>query len=195
MRRLIPAAILALLLALAGCQSTASSSSSGGSSGGSSSTGGTSTSGGGGVASAAQGGDTHDGSYTSTFDGCTVFFGLRPASSNTFIVTASKEGIGGQVGWSCAAVSGVARLQLTATIQHALTIAGPWTTDPEPSSTATFDGDKRSSTLFPHNTTCTTDWWRTSVHIEYDEAGGGHLTREDLHSQPRKVTNDDCARH
>lgn len=193
MRRLISAATLALTLLLtSGCQSTPDSgSSSGASSSGGSSSGGTT---GAAVASAAQGGDTHDGTYTSTFDGCTVFFGIRPASSNTYFVSASREGIGGQAGWTCAPVSGVSRLQLTAVLEYGLTLAGPWTPDPEHSATASFDGDKRTGTLFPINSTCTTDWWRVRVTIGWDEAGGGHLTRPDITSQPRKVTDEDCHR-
>lgn len=190
LRRLIPAALLAaVLLLLAGCQSTADSNSSS-SSGGSSS-----TSGGAGVASAAPDGDTGHGPFSSTFDGCSVYFGMRPASSDQYIVSASRDGIGGQAGWSCKDVAGVDHLQLTAVLEYGLTLTGPWTADPEPSSTATAYTSKRSGVLFPHNSTCTTDWWRITVRIEWDETGGAHMSRPDLHSQPRKVTSEDCARN
>jgi hypothetical protein len=192
MRSLIAAALLAML-ALTACQSTAGGTS-GGSTGGGSTSGGSSTSGGGGVASAAQGDGADTGSHTTTFDGCTVYFGMSSRSSSTYFVSASRDGIGGQAGWSCAKVSAVARLQITATIEHALTLAGPYSGDPEPSATANFDGDKPTGALFPHNSTCTTDWWRVKVHVEWDEAGGGHLARPDLYSQPRKVTDEDCHR-
>lgn len=189
-RRLIAAALLAAALATAACQSTADS---GGSSSGSPG-GGSSTGGGAGVASAAPNGDTGHGPYSSTFDGCTVFFGARQASSDTYIVSASREGIGGQAGWNCRDVAGVDHLQLTAYLEHSLTLTGPWAIDPEPSSTATTHTSKRAGALFPYNTTCTTDWWRISIHIEWDETGGGHMTRPDLHSQPRKVADEDCNR-
>lgn len=195
LRRLIPAALLAAALATAACQSTADSGSSGSSGGGSSSSGGSSTGGGAGVASAAPDGDTGHGPFSSSFDGCTVYFGMRQASSDTYIVSASREGIGGQVGWSCRDVAGVDHLQLTAKLEYGLTLTGPWTTDAEPSSTATAYTSKRSGVLFPHNTTCTTDWWRVTVHIEWDETGGAHMSRPDLHSQPRKVTDELCARN
>lgn len=183
MRRLIPL-LLAAMLALAGCQSTADSGSSGG---GSSS---------GGAAAVDQGGDnTQSTFYTDTFDGCEIYFGFSAGSSAGYKVSASKEGIGGQVSWKCAPVSSVSRLYITAKLQHALTALGPWTDDDDPSAIARYDGDKPNGSLFPLNNVCTTDWWRLVALTEADEAGGGHIKRNEMTSQPRKVIDEDCARH
>ena len=100
MRRIQALTSVAVLsLALAACQSNASSGggssgTSGGNSGGSS---------GGTVAvnpssaAAAPAGDGGGVNASDSFDGCRIWFGFSQGSSSTYLVSASREGIGGQV--------------------------------------------------------------------------------------------------
>lgn len=192
------AAAAVLAAALTACQSNASSDSggSGGTSGGSS--GGTS---GGTVAmnpssAAAAPGDGGNGGGVHTsdsFDGCQIWFGFSQASSSTYLVSASREGIGGQVTWKCSKMAaGVDRLRIIAYLQHGYTLGGPYTDEPE--ATKSGGGTNGSGTLFPLTRYCTTDWWRVRVTIGWDETGGGPMTRPDLVSESRKVTSEDCNR-
>lgn len=192
---LAAAAVLAAVVTA--CQSNASGDSSGGGSGGSSS-GGTS---GGTVAAApsstsAAAGNAGDGGHVRTsddFDGCKVWLGFNQSSSSTFLVSASKEGVAGHVQWRCAKLGvGVDRLRISTHLEHSFTLGGPYTA--EPASTTSGGGTNGSGNLFPTTTYCTTDWWRVRVTIGWDETGGGPMTRPDLVSESRKVTDEDCTR-
>lgn len=194
------AATAVLSLALAACQSNASGGGSGGGFGGPSggSSGGTS---GGTVAvnpssNSAAGNSGGDGGHVNTsddFDGCKIWFGFSQGSSSTYLVSASREGIGGQVTWKCAKLGvGVDRLRITAHLEHAYVLGGPYTDEPE--ATKSGGGTNGSGTLFPLTSYCTTDWWRVRVSIGWDETGGGPMTRPDLVSESKKVSNDDCDR-
>lgn len=201
------ALILTFLLASCGSLASTGGSSSGG--GASGSTGGT-VSGGttgapvaptGGASAAGDyphtGGDTSDSGTTTSdaADGCTIFFGRTKDGSGEYLVSASSEGIGGQVSWSCASVSSVDRFDLHVTLQYALVATGPWTDDDHPNATVVKYGiDNRGSSVFPFNTGCTTDWWRVKASWTIYEAGGGSVVRAPINSQARKVTDEDCNR-
>jgi len=197
--RLTAAAVLAL--ALTACQSTASSGSSGGSTSGGSSGGTT----GGSVPSALASADVHSvpdpadegkgpGTRTSDdFDGCSVWFGYSKASASTYLIAADKYGIGGHVTWKCSKMgANIDRLRFTARLEYAFTLGGPYTA--EPSSTTSGGGTSPSGSLFPLTDHCTTDWWRVRVTIGWDETLGGPMSRPDLVSEARKVTDADCNR-
>lgn len=186
-----------LALALTACQSSTSGDGSGGGTGGSGG-----GSGGGTVAvnpsdTTAASGDSGDGPKVNTsddFDGCKIWFGFSQNGSSTFLVTASKEGVSGHVQWKCAKLGvGVDRLRITTHLEHAFTLGGPYTTEPE--SVISGGGTNGSGNLFPTTKYCTTDWWRERVTIGWDETGGGPMTRPDLVSESRKVTDDDCNRN
>ena len=191
-RRIAPlAAATVLAAALTACQSNASGSDSGGSGG---------TSGGGTVAagpSSAAAGGTGDGGNVRTsddFDGCKVWLGFSQGSAATFLVSASKEGIGGHVQWKCSKMAvGVDRLRISTHLEHSFTLGGPYTA--EPASSTSGGGTNGSGSLFPTTHYCTTDWWRQRVTIGWDETGGGPMTRTDLVSESRKVTDEDCNRN
>ena len=202
-RRIAPLAAAAVLAAaLTACQSNASSGDAGGGSGGTSggSSGGSS---GGAVAAgsssndAAPAGDSGDGGSVRTsdgFDGCKIWFGFSESSASTFLVSASKEGIAGHVQWKCSKMAvGVDRLRITTHLEHAFTLGGPYTA--ETASSTSGGGTNGSGSLFPTTRYCTTDWWRQRVTIGWDETGGGPMTRTDLVSESRKVTDEDCNRN
>lgn len=128
------------------------------------------------------------------FDGCKIWFGFSQGSSATYLISASKEGIGGHVQWKCSSQAvGVDRLRLKGGLEHAFTLAGPYTT--ETSSVSSGGGTKSGGSLFPLTSYCTTDWWRVRVTVGWDETGGGPQTRPDLVSESRKVTDEDCNRN
>jgi len=199
------AAAAVLAVGLAACQSSTSGSDAGGGSGGSSggSSGGTSGGSSGGTVAAAPsttaaaGGDSGDGGHVRTsddFDGCKIWFGFSQSGSSTFLVSASKEGIAGQVQWKCAKLGvGVDRLRISTHLEHAFTLAGPYTA--ETASATSGGGTNGAGSLFPTTHYCTTDWWRERVTIGWDETGGGPMTRPDLVSESRKVTDEDCNRN
>lgn len=200
------AAVLAV--ALAGCQSSTSGSGSGGGGTSGGSSGGTSGGSSGGAAvsngsspamnvdngSAAPGNSGSDHARTSDkFDGCAVWFGFSQAGSATYLVSADKEGIGAHFQWKCDKLAvGVDRLRFTAHLEHSFTLGGPYTAEPESSTSG--GGAKPSGSLFPLTSYCTTDWWRVRVTIGWDQTGGGPQTRPDLVSESRKVTSEDCNR-
>jgi len=198
---LTAAAVLAT--GLAACQSSTSGSDVGGGSGSSGgSSGGTTGGSTGGTAAAAPSttaaaGDAGDGGHVHTsddFDGCKVWFGFSQSGSATFLVSASKEGIAGQVQWKCAKLGvGVDQLRISTHLEHAFTLGGPYTA--ESSSATSGGGTNGAGSLFPTTHYCTTDWWRERVTIGWDETGGGPMTRPDLVSESRKVTDEDCNRN
>lgn len=202
MRRRIAAAAAAAILAvtLAACQSSTSGSDAGGGSGGTS--GGSSGGAGGGTvavnpsSNVAAAGDAGDGGGVHTsddFDGCKIWLGFSQGSSSAFLVSASKEGIGGHVQWKCAKLGvGVDRLRISTHLEHAFTLGGPYTA--ETASATSGGGTNGAGSLFPITHYCTTDWWRERVTIGWDETGGGPMTRPDLVSESRKVTDEDCNR-
>lgn len=202
---LTAAAVLSLALAACGSIASGSSGGSGGGSGGTS--GGSSGGSSGGVAvagdspsmdvdhgSAAPGNSGSDKAHASDgFDGCYIWFGFSQGSASTYLVSASKEGIGGHVQWKCSKIAaGVDRLRIKAHLEHAFTLGGPYTE--EPASVTSGGGTNSAGNLFSLTTYCTTDWWRVRVTIGWDETGGGPMTRPDLISESRKVTDEDCNR-
>ena len=201
-RRIAPlAAATVLAAALTACQNNASSSDSGGSGG---TSGGTSGASSGGTVAAGPSsnaappvGDSGDGGHVRTsddFDGCKIWFGFSQSSAATFLVSASKEGIGGHVQWKCSKMAvGVDRLRISTHLEHSFTLGGPYTA--EAASATSGGGTNGSGSLFPTTHYCTTDWWRQRVTIGWDETGGGPMTRTDLVSESKKVTDEDCNRN
>jgi hypothetical protein len=128
------------------------------------------------------------------FDGCKIWLGFSQSGASTFLVSASKEGISGHVQWKCATLGvGVDRLRISTHLEYSFTLAGPYTA--EPKSATSGGGTHGTGTLFPTTDYCTTDWWRQVVTIGWDETGGGPMTRPNLVSESRKVTDDDCQRN
>jgi len=87
----------------------------------------------------------------------------------------------------------VDRLRISTHLEHAFTLGGPYTA--ETSSATSGGGTNGAGSLFPTTHYCTTDWWRERVTIGWDETGGGPMTRPDLVSESRKVTDEDCNRN
>jgi hypothetical protein len=128
------------------------------------------------------------------FDGCKIWFGFSQSGSTTYLVSASKDGIGGHVQWKCNQIAvGVDRLRITAHLEWAYTLGGTYTT--EDTSKTSGGGTNSAGNLFPLTDHCTSDWWRVRVTIGWDETGSGPQTRPDLVSESRKVTDEDCNRN
>lgn len=129
---------------------------------------------------------------------CKFYFGINPARSNEYIVSADSDGIGGQMAWSCNKVNSggdirIDEINLWLEWSHAPTAGGPWTKEPDGTGNRTITDPGGSGALIVFNDHCTTDYWRAVFKVEVEQANQGMVTQT-VHSQWRKVTPDDCSR-
>lgn len=135
-----------------------------------------------------------DSTFSDTVENCKVWFGVNPARSSEYLVSADRYGVAGHVQWRCSGTTSIARLHVDAKLRWALSPAGPWTEETGATANRTFTSDPGSGTGIVFTDECTTDYWQVGFRVRTEEAAQGPVTRPWIWSQWRKVTSEDCNR-